>query len=193
MIKLRLIFIVVLLFSTFSACKVQWVTPYDEVIDHGLKDYKESLNLFVKNMIDKGGTESGTFEANREAYNELEVKIDLLIDRAKMQSEGGCKMATELSTRIVALMGDKLPAELRVQMNEKEGNSFGCTERLLVLVKDQLGLLKQIHATADKCTSEEGGNISCIRPATGPLALDLSNLSINAAWIVETAKKEGGK
>ena len=173
----------------FSSCKVQIVTPYDQVIDNGLSEYKEELNIFVKNMADSGGTEEGTFELNKQTYNELETQIELLIDRAKIQSTGSCKLSTELTSKVVDIMNDNIPIELTNVKTHKDGNSFGCTEKLLVLIKKQLDFLKEIHSTTDKCKNEQNENISCVRPATAKSVLDISNQSINAAWVVETAKK----
>lgn len=172
-----------------SSCKVQLVSAYDEVIDHGLRDYKQQLNTFVKNASDAGGTEQGTFERNKSTYNQLETKIDLLIDRAKMQSTGSCKLVTNISSKIERIMGDQMPVVLDPKNQTKTGNSYGCTERLLQLIKKQLLFVKEIHEKADKCRSRTGEQLSCIRITTSKTALDISNQSINAAWIVETTKR----
>lgn len=172
-----------------STCKVQFVSSYDEVIDNGLKEYKEDLNTFVKNMIDLGGTQQGTYEANKLKYNELESKIDLLIDRASLHSTGSCRLTTDLSEKIINIMGEKIPPEVMPENQSKKGNSYGCTERLLILIRDQLVVLKEIHENTDKCTDENGNQISCIRSATGPIIMSISNQSIDAAWVVETTKK----
>lgn len=172
-----------------SSCKVQLVSDYDQVIDLGLQDYKQQLNTFIKNASDAGGTQAGTFENNKRTYNLLESKIDLLIDRARMQSTGGCKLVTDLSSKIQRIMGDDMPVVIAPDSQTDNGNSFGCTERLLVLVKRQLLFVKEIHEKKDKCKSRSGEQLSCIRIATSKTALDISNQSINAAWIVETTKR----
>jgi hypothetical protein len=169
------------------------VSNYDQVIDTGLKDYKEQINNFIKNTADKGGTKEGTYESNKTAYNFLETKIDLLIDRARMQSNGSCKLIPNLTQKIEKLLGDKTPLEISKQGQQDQGNSFGCTERLLVLVKKQLMSIKEIHQRADKCTSRTGEQLSCIRLTTSKTALDISNQSINAAWLVETTKRSSAK
>lgn len=186
----RLIYLVCLLFI-FNSCTVRLVSPYDEVIDEGLSEYKEMLNNFVKDMIDFGGTLEGTYEENRDKYNKMETKIDLLIDRASLYSTGSCKLVDKVTEQLSEKMKDKMPEILKETSQQEGGNSYGCTEKLLRLIKDQLVLLETIHSTTDKCPDGSGNNISCIRKATGPLALDISNQSINAAWIVETAKKTG--
>lgn len=178
-----------LILAVFSGCNVQLVGPYDEVIDNGLKEYKEEINTFIKNMGDLGGSDEGTFESNMDKYNELEAKIELLIDRANLQSTGSCKMVTDITSKIQKIMGDNMPQELVSEKQRDNGNSFGCIEKLLILVKDQLIILKKIHKETDKCKDDLGKEFSCIREATSKTALDITNQSINAAWVVETTKK----
>ncbi|NTS76293.1 hypothetical protein HR060_05370 [Catenovulum sp. SM1970] len=172
-----------------SACvSVEYVTPYDPVIDNGIREYKESINTLAKNLGDQAGTEAGTYEANLAHYNALESKIDLLIERANLQSAGrGCRLAEGISAQLA-----KVAPEPMIQT--EEGDSYGCTERLLVLVKDQLDLLQNIHQSADKCNamaSPRGTKISCLRATTSKAAMKITNQSINAVWVVETAKKNG--
>jgi len=186
---LRSTFLVFLIVLGMSSCKVQLVSDYDQVIDHGLRDYKQQLNTFIKNASDVGGTKQGTFENNKGTYNQLETRIDLLIDRARMQSTGSCKLVTNISSKIERIMGDKMPVEIAPSNQTNTGNSYGCTERLLILVKKQLLFVKEIHEKADKCKSRTGEQLSCIRITTSKTALDISNQSINAAWIVETTKR----
>jgi hypothetical protein len=66
----------------------------------------------------------------------------------------------------------------------------------LELVGAQLGLIETSHEKTDRCKSVEepdGPEISCLRPATAKTALDITNQSIDAAWVVEMAKKEGSE
>lgn len=191
--QLRNTFLVFFVLLGMSSCKVQLVSDYDEVIDHGLRDYKQQLNAFVKDMADAGGTSEGTYEYNKSTYNQLESRIDLLIDRAKMQSTGSCKLVTNISSKIQRIMGDQVPVVIKPESQSETGNSYGCTERLLVLVKQQLLFVKEIHQNTDKCKSRSGEQLSCLRTATSKSALDISNQSINAAWIVETTKRSSKK
>ncbi|KPJ96198.1 MAG: hypothetical protein AMJ53_01235 [Gammaproteobacteria bacterium SG8_11] len=182
----KLLLSAVLLFV--AGCQtLQLVNPYDPVIDSGIKEYKESINLFAKNMADAAGTAAGTYENNLDNYNVLETKIDLLIDRATIQSNGkGCQLTVDVGAKVSEIMGDKDPPR------KESGDSYGCTERLLVLVKEQLATLQTIHETTDKCQNKEAADpaqISCLRPATSETAMKITNQSINAAWVVETAKK----
>jgi hypothetical protein len=247
-----------------TACAgVQFVAPYDEVIYDGLTEYKGELNLHVKNMADLGGTPAGTYEANKLKYNEMETRLELLIDRARAQSTGnGCLLSPALAGKVNTYMHDKAPAELKGTPSDDKpttaSNSYGCTEILLIKVKVQLEFIETIHREADRCplrspasvqiveveisgpetaatsdldqavdqavaevveslratlTSalmirldglvvassgqaddtavEEVPTISCLRPATAVTALAISNQSIDAAWVVENAKKQG--
>ena len=183
-----------------SGCStVQFVSPYDEVIDTGLKEYKESINTLAKNLADSAGKKGGTYDENTEKYNALESKIDLLIDRASIQSSGkGCKLTVDLGAKVAKIMGDKLPPDAS---KKKEGDSYGCTERLLIMVKEQLTALQAIHEITDKCkpigiqqdANGEPTKVSCLRPATSSTAMKITNQSINAAWVVEIAKKTEGE
>jgi hypothetical protein len=189
-----------LLLLLFAGCaNVQFVNPYDPVIDIGLKEYKESINTLAKNLSDTAGKKEGTYEENLEKYNALEAKIDLLIDRASLQTSGeGCKLNIDVATRVSKIMGDRLSPEA---LQKEGGDSYGCTQQLLILIKEQLDLLQLIHEKTDKCTpigitQDAQGNpsrVSCLRPATSATAMKITNQSINAAWVVETAKINKGE
>lgn len=193
-------FCLIALVLLFTGCTtVQFVSPYDEVIDNGLKEYKESINTLAKNLADNAGKKEGTYQENVEKYNALESKIDLLIDRASIQSAGkGCKLTADLAAKVSKIMGDNMPQE---GVKNKNGDSYGCTERLLSMIKSQLVSLQQIHETTDKCEAVgilqddqgEPEEVSCLRPATSSTAMKITNQSINAAWVVETAKKSKGE
>lgn len=192
--------IMVLFFLFMTGCtSVQLVSPYDEVIDNGLKEYKESINTLSKNLSDLAGKKEGMYEENFEKYNALEAKIDLLIDRSSLQSSGnGCKLTKNIASKVKKIMEEDMPVDAR---QKKEGDSYGCTERLLKLVKAQLDKLQEIHSTTDKCKAigfkqnSDGipNKVSCLRPATSKTAMKITNQSINAAWVVETAKKSTGE
>ena len=234
------------------ACtSVQFVAPYDEGIYTGITEYKELLNKHIKDASVMNGLQSGSFEENQIRYNELEVKIDLLIDRARLQSTGsGCSLVPALADRMSLHLRDDMPADLLGAEITEDDNSYGCTEMLLRNVRSQLDQLKTIHREIDRCERRspnidsvvfpedssaanlsnvideavdevlgtlkssiklaviehietnfnlsgdssviEGASaedISCLRIPTAQLALDISNQSINAVWVLENAKK----
>ena len=247
-----------------TACTtVRLVSPYDEVIYNGVSEYKDLLNRHVKDMADLSGTLEGTYEANKLKYNALEIKIESLIDRANLQSNGtGCSLSPALADHIKRQLRDKTPNELSAASESANANTYGCTQQLLNLVKIQLTALEKIHRDLDKCevvddsvavisvtppepevatgSQEDIGRlidraidevnatlketirlaviekieeaytikpasimdpqpdsnvneISCLRMITAQIALDISNQSINAAWVVENAKKNSGE
>lgn len=166
------------------------VSPYDEAIDRGIVEFYEQLNLFVKDVADLGGTQEGTYAANTRKYNVLETKLDVLILRASSASQGaGCRLEARVYEKLGKLLGDKVPAEVAPQRQPADGNASGCNARLLELVKEQLGTIREIHEKTDKCDAPGGAKVSCLRKATAGTALKIANQSINAVAIVEAAKR----
>lgn len=181
------IFITIATVVFLSGCAgIKLVSDYDEVIDKGITEFAEQFNTHVKNMGDLAGTPEGTFDANLKTYNALDSKLDVMIARASSASEGkGCKMEKRIFDRVKSLLKNNMPAEMQSN-NIASGNSEGCNGRLLVLVKEQLSSVKEIHRDSDRCGEK---NLSCLRPATSKTALSIANQSINAVSVVETAKK----
>lgn len=184
--KLWLVFAAVAFLGGCAGIKL--VSDYDEVIDKGTTDFAEQFNTHVKNMGDLAGTPDGTYDVNLKIYNALESKLDVMIARASAASEGkGCKLEKKVFDRVNDLFKNDMPLEMQGSDTNQTGNSNGCNERLLVLVKKQLSLVKEIHRDTDKCGEK---NLSCLRPATSKTALAIANQSINAVSVVETAKKQ---
>lgn len=185
---LKRMVILLLCLGLCSCQSVRVISPYDDILDRGVVSFSEQLNAFVKNMGDLGGTPEGAYEANRKTYNALEAKLDTLIWRAASASQGhGCKLEQKLYVHIRGILQNDLPPELQPDAAAEKGNTDGCNEWLLVLVKRQLELIKEIHRSTDKCGKQ---NLSCLRPATVKTALQIVNQSINAVSVVETAKKK---
>jgi len=183
--KLSIILVLALFFG--GCAGIRLVSDYDEVIDKGVTEFAEQFNTHVKNMGDLAGTQDGTYEANMKTYNALESKLDVMIARASAASEGkACKLEKQVFERVKKLLENKLPAELQTGDTIPDGNAEGCNERLLVLVREQLTLVEQIHRASDTCGERE---LSCLRPATVTSALKIANQSINAVSVVEAAKK----
>jgi hypothetical protein len=184
--KLSIALVTILALSGCAGIKL--ISDYDEVIDKGITEFAEQFNTHVKNMGDLAGTPDGTYDANLKTYNALESKLEVMIARASSASEGkGCKLEKKVFDRIKSLLKNNIPAEMQSSDTAQAGNSDGCNERLLVLVKDQLSSVKEIHREADKCGEKK---ITCLRPATAKTALSIANQSINAVSVVETAKKQ---
>jgi hypothetical protein len=175
-----------------SACTL--VSPYDQVIDIGIVDVSVQLNAFVKDMADAAGTPQGTYDANTRTYNALDAKLDILIARADAASNGqGCKIEKKFYDKISQIMADQMPAELKGAPETASGSADACSSRLLRMVKDQVGDIRKIHSTTDKCRDKsrtDNSQISCLRPATAGTALKIADQSINAVSVVEAAKRK---
>lgn len=166
----------------------QLVSAYDEVIDKGILDFTEQLNAHVKNMAELGGQAEGTYAANLKTYNALDARIDVLIDRAANAAEGqSCSLQNKVYARLGEVFKNKAPSELKANGDATPAQASACNTRLLTLVKDQLALIREIHKTTDTCGTPA---VSCIRPATAKDMLPIANQTLNAASIVEAAKKK---
>ena len=194
----------VLLLLFLLSCKVQLVAPYDPALEEGIIQFKRELNTFLITMGELAGREEGRYENNVETYAGLTTDIGILQDRAALMSAGGCRVTGKQLDKINEFLDrklesypetDSLMAKSGIQgvkqklSTEGEGNSYGCTERLLNDVAAQLEIIRKTHQIK-ACKDENGAWITCLRPAAAKDALDLANISIDAVWIVEQAKKE---
>lgn len=169
-----------------GGCPAPLVSPYDEVIEKGVVEFYERLNVFVKDLGDAAGRPEGSYAANTKTYNALEARLDVLILRASSRSLGtGCKLEAKVYDKVAKLLDSSMPADMRPQ-GDAAGDANGCNTRLLELVKQQLGFIREIHAKTDKCGAPP---VSCLRPATAASALKIANQSINAVSVVEAAKR----
>ena len=120
------------LFLLASCVQVQLVSTHDEEIYNGIHEYKALLNKHVKDMTVLNGSYEGSFEANQVKYNELEVKIDLLVDRASLRSTGlGCFLPSAVSKKLRRHMRDSLPVELVSAQVSDDSNIHGFSEKML--------------------------------------------------------------
>ncbi len=169
-----------------GGCPAPLVSPYDEVIEKGVVELYEQLNFFVRDVADAAGKPEGTYEANARRYNVMETKLDVLILRASSRSLGsGCRLEAKVYEKVASTLGGSMPADMKPQ-GEPAGDANGCNTRLLELVKQQLGFIREIHARTDKCGTPP---VSCLRPATAASALKIANQSITAVSVVEAAKR----
>ena len=174
--------------TLLSACTIRLVSDYDEVIDKGVTEFTEKLGAHVKNMGELAGKSEGTYEATLKIYIELDSKLDTLIARASNGSDGKeCKLQSEVLVKIKSLLGNQAPSHLQEDSDASLATANACNSLLLVLVKQQLGDIREIHKATDKCGPK--GDISCLRPATAKTALEIAMQSANAVSIVESAKK----
>jgi len=167
---------------------VRLVSPYDQVIDNGLKEYRQSINTFVDRMGKNFGKPDGTYEHNSGTYSELGAHVTTLLARSKINGAGlGCRITRKVTDEMFNRLGrDKVPASVRPEAHTDAGDSSGCTQRLIEILNEQLSQLEKIHQFKDPQK-----NMTGLRPATSKTALSIMNQAIDAAWIVEKAKREG--
>ena len=172
--------------ALLGGCQAPLVSPYDEAIDKGIVEFYDAFVYFMRDVADNAGRPEGTYEANLKRYNFLETKLDVLILRASSRSLGtGCKLEAKVYEKVARLMAGSMPADMKPQ-GDAAGDANGCNTRLLELVKQQLGFIREIHAKTDKCGSPP---VSCLRPATAASAVKIASQSINAVAVVEAAKR----
>jgi len=172
--------------TLLSGCgTIKLVSDYDEVIDKGVIEFSEQLNTHIKNMAELGGKQEGTYNATFKTYNALESKLDVLIGRATVASEGkACKLEAKIFNKVSKVLKNKTPLKLQQGSDATVSSSSACNARLLALVKTQLSKIRLIHRETDKCNG-----VSCIRSATSEDLMSIANQSITAVSIVEIAKK----
>lgn len=174
--------------ATLAGCvSPRIVSPYDEAIDQGMADVAEQLSTHMKNMAELGGQPAGTYAATLTVYNNLDAKLDYLIARASDASDAkACALQDKVLARVKVAMRDALPAELKAAPEANGEQASACNARLLVLVKQQIANIREIHRDLDRCGPEK---VSCLRPATVQDALPIALQTIHAVAVVEAAKK----
>ncbi len=181
-----------------SACDtLKLIEPYDPVIDKGLMEFKETFSGFVNTMGEVGGTDAGKYTANIAKYNELDAKIETLMERAELSGAAlGCKLPEKMVSGFQRLLAKSNDNEVDVPVPAivDKGNSFGCTYQMLGYVKKQMPFVREIHKEADKCDvvdpkENEPKIVSCLRSASVKDIKAIVKQTVDAAWYVETAKK----
>ena len=169
-----------------AGCTIRLVSAFDEMVDKGITEFSEQLGGHIKNMKELGGKPEGTYDANFKTYNALEAKLDVLISRAGTTAEGkSCKLENKVFEQVSRALKARVPAEIQQGDDATSKTASACNARLLIIVRDQLSSIREIHKNTDKC----GKNVSCLRPATADSIMAITNQSINAVSVVEAAKK----
>jgi hypothetical protein len=150
-------------------------------------DVAEQLSPPMKNMAELAGQPEGTYAATLTTYNNLDAKLDYLIARASSTSDAkACALQDKVLARVKVAMHDELPADLKADPEAGASQANACNARLLVLVKQQLASIREIHRDLDRCGPAK---VSCLRPATSQDALAIALQTIHAVMVVEAAKK----
>ena len=151
-----------------------------------MEDYRVGLNLVVKRAVEGKDTASGTFEASKESYRELEEQIAGLVARAKMQDVGaGCKLDDKTWTRIKAQL---LKAAGLPSGNGPTGDATGCLTLMLTNVQKNLESLESVHKDPAQC-GQTGEFKTCLRKTAAEDLLAISNDTIDSILFVEVALK----
>lgn len=162
--------------------------PYDEILDQGMMEFAEALNVQMATAGMFAGTEDGTYQANEKGYAALDAKLLVLIGRSSAMSAGADCAVPE---RVAQKVGDLLaPAAATVDApagGQGPKSAEACTTKLLRDVQRQLDDIKHLHRDLDRCGPQL--DLSCLRPQTAASALSAANRSLNAAIVVERAKK----
>lgn len=156
-----------------------WVSDYDPVIDQGITDFGERLNVHVMDMIELAGTPQGSYAASFRAYNKLDARLDSLIARA-----------SATAPTIDCTAQDQLLERLRgatPQLSQRMRPDILCHARLLFIVKEQLGLLRALHRDGETCGP---AHLSCLTPAATGNALAAANRTLRAVMVVELSKRK---
>jgi hypothetical protein len=166
------------------------ISPYDATVESVLQGYRYSLNVLVKRAGGAAGTAAGTFDASKDAYVDLEAKIDGLVAQAKAQDQGvGCKLDDKTWNRIKAQFAKAagLPAS---NPTTGDGDGYGCVTMMLSNVQQNLATLESIHKDPAQCVSKVPEFPTCLRPAAAQDIVNISNQTIDAALFVEHALKK---
>lgn len=194
-----------------GSASVVVVSPYDAPLDEGLQDFKEKLSLLVVDAGSKTGPE-GSFDAYKQQYAGLEVKLVLLRQRASVleAEDTQCDVSPKLK-ELVARMphgGRVLQAFSAVTPQAADAKApvpvsplaigkhkglppaVGCMTHLLDNVAAQLTAIETIHSDPRHCAAPNQPELTCLRPAAALGALAPASDSIDAALLVQIYKKK---
>lgn len=91
--------------AVLSGCTVSLVSDYDDQIDSTLSDLNTETTAFVNKMISEANTPAGTYDSNKDFYQNEEAKVDTLIARAEAhQVLNNCPSTAIVKTAVDAAM-----------------------------------------------------------------------------------------
>lgn len=175
-----------------TSCAVQLVSSYDPVIDNGLTEYYESMDVFLSEMerVSANNTAKATFSENVQFYEESGAKIDALVMRARAaEPKANC-----IGSDVVSSLAGKLlqlepfvasTGELNIEeivQGLKSGEEGSCTVQILRVVRANHDLTAAIHKHNDKLTKPV---VAIIKPTI--------EQGVRIGVTTELAKKRGEK
>jgi hypothetical protein len=166
-----------------SACTVRLISPYDEVIDHGVSQFQEEFFGFVAQMNRTAGTPAGTYAENVEFYETWGAKLETLTERAIAADPTGSCPATETFGGIIAQGLGRYAEVLGREAPALEDQLAGdCTARLLRYLERQFADFGAFH--------QAQGGIGIPASATAPV--ELVRIVARAVLYTELAKRREG-
>lgn len=183
---------VVLLSILIASCTVQLVSSYDPVIDKGLTEYYESMDIFLSEMerASMSGTPKATFSENVRFYETSGAKIDVLLMRARAaEPKAKCIGSDAVSSLAGKLLQLRPFAEATEGLSVEEiveglksGEEGSCTVQILKVVRANHDLTAAIHKHNDKLTKPV---VAIIKPTI--------EQGVRIGLTTELAKKRGEK
>ena len=168
-----------LLTITVAACTVTLVPPYDEQIDTGLTQLYGDTTVFVDRMIAAEGKPEGTYEANKEFYDQALGTVAALTVRAEAHRVLNDCPSSKLVARAFARAN--LPAEVIGQIGTLPKDD--CQVVLMRLIKDNFVTMRDVHA--------HRGDRGLPQQARGQFLEGGVGALLRAAITVELAKRAG--
>ena len=135
-----------ILYLVISACTVHFVSDYDELTDRTVTELQTRVEVFLVSMSQTAGTPSGTYNSNREFYNENKAILATLTARnsaipqnqstidqlkllgenldtlASLHKEGGEQgLTAEVAEPIHAMLDVQFRAIIKHELDKKRG------------------------------------------------------------------------
>lgn len=183
---------VLLLSILITSCAVRLVSSYDPVIDRGLTEYYESMDVFLSEMerASANRAANATFSENVKFYDESGAKVDALIMRARAAEPKanciGSDVVTSLAEKLLQLKPFAAATEgLNIEeivKGLKSGEEGSCTVQILRVVRANHDLTAAIHKHNDKLTQPV---VAIIKPTI--------EQGVRIGLTTELAKKRGEK
>jgi len=175
-----------------TGCAVRLVSSYDPMIDKGLTEYYESMDVFLSEMerASANSTAKATFTENVKFYEESGAKIDALVMRARAAEPKanciGSDVVTSLAGRLLQLK-PFITATEDLNIEEivkglKSGEEGSCTVQILRAIRANHDLTAAIHKHNDKLSKPV---VAIIRPTI--------EQGVRIGVTTELAKKRGEK
>ena len=143
-----------------TSCAVRLVSSYDPMIDKGLTEYYESMDVFLSEMerAAANSTAKAAFTENVKFYEESGAKIDTLVMRARAAEPKanciGSDVVTSLAGRLLQLKPFVTATEdLNIEeivKGLKSGEEGSCTVQILRAIRANHDLTAAIHKHNDK-------------------------------------------